>query len=269
MTHWKAVHRPLYAALACALHDSRFKGRFVSWDLAKTLCDRISPDGFITKQFTAVDAFKGIDDNISFDVNNALNDDERAEIGCVEGTVMRLVKNIRVGPDKSVHYVGCFGPDDSIPNKTDVVNNAVLDMNERTSVRGGQRLVIPDGVHEAFDCYARAKFATITAVVDDAPKIKRTQQQKQQIDYAKKKRPNTADAPHPEPTREEEIQELRTSLGENVLKRRNVDATIESVLRRLKELECNVIEGKKERLHYIMPNGRGGSIDIHPECGVI
>ena len=269
MTHCKAVHHPLHAALACALHDSRFKGRFVSWDVAKTLCYRICPDGYITKQFSVVNSFKGIDDNISFDVYNALNDDERAEIGCAEGTVMRLVKNIRVGQNKSVHFVGCFGPNDAIPNKSDVVKNVDLDANERTSVRGGQRLVIPDGVQEAFNCYAREKFATVTAAVDNATKIKRTQQQKPQIDNSKKKRPNTADAPRPAPTREEEIQQLRTSLGENVLKRRNVDATIESVLRRLKELECDVIEGKKERLHYIMPNGRGGSIVIDPDCGVI
>ena len=138
MTHWKAVHRPIHAALACALHDSRFKGRFVSWDVAKTLCDRICPDGYITKQFTVVNAFKGIDDNISFDVYNALDDDERLEIGCAEGTVMRLVKNIRVGRDKSVHFVGCFGPNDAIPNKSDVVNNVDLDANERMWVRGGE-----------------------------------------------------------------------------------------------------------------------------------
>eukprot|EP00956_Cyclotella_meneghiniana_P013584 scaffold19721_cov38-Cyclotella_meneghiniana.AAC.2 len=269
MTHWKAVHRPIHAALACALHDSRFKGRFVSWDDAKKLCDRICPDGYITKQFSVVNAFKGIDDNISFDVYNALNDDERLEIGCAKGTIMQLVKNIRVGQNKSVHYVGCFGPNDAVPNKSDFVNNVVLDTNERTSVRGGQRLVIPDGVQEAFDCYARAKFATITAAVDNAPKIKRTQQQKPQINNSKKKRPNTADAPRPAPTREEEIQQLRTSLGENVLKRCIVDATIESVLRRLKELECDVIEAKKEQMHFIMPNGRGGSIDIDPDCGVI
>eukprot|EP00956_Cyclotella_meneghiniana_P017276 scaffold27981_cov37-Cyclotella_meneghiniana.AAC.7 len=150
---------------------------------------------------------------------------------------MRLVKNIRVGQNKSVHYVGCFGPKYAVPNKSDVVNNVDLDVNERRSVRGGQRLVIPDGIQEAFDCYTRAKFGTITAAVDNAPKIKRTQQRKPLVDNAKKKRPNTADAPHPAPTREEEIQQLRTSLGDNILKRRNVDATIESVLRRLKELE--------------------------------
>ena len=130
---------------------------------------------------------------------------------------MRLVKNIRVGRDKSVHFVGCFGPNDTIPNKSDVVSNVDLDMNERTSVRGSQRLVIPDGIQEAFDCYARAKFGTITAAVDNAPKIKRTQPRKPLVDNAKKKRPNTADAPHPAPTREEEIQQLRTSLGDNIL----------------------------------------------------
>ena len=137
----------------CSLSYSHRRGlRFarlallVSLDVAKTLCDRICPDGYITKQFTVVNAFKGIDDNISFDVYNALNDDERAEIGCAEGTIMRLVKNIRVGQNKSVHYVGCFGPNDAVPNKSDVVNNVDLDANERTSVRGGQRLVIPDGI---------------------------------------------------------------------------------------------------------------------------
>eukprot|EP00956_Cyclotella_meneghiniana_P031905 scaffold85518_cov22-Cyclotella_meneghiniana.AAC.2 len=246
-----------------------FKGRFVSLDLAKTLCDRICPDGYITKQFSVVNAFKGIDDNISFDVCKALDDDDRVEIGCAEGTVMQLVNNIRVSRDKSVHYVGCFGPNYAVPNKSDVVNDVGLDANERISVRGGQRVMIPGGVQEAFNRYARERFATITAAVDNAPKIKRTQQRKPLIDNAKKKRPNTADAPRPAPSREEEIQQLRTSLGDNILKRRSVDSTIESVLRRLKELECDVIEGKKEKLHFIMPNGRGGSIDIDPDCSVI
>ena len=39
-------------------------------------------------------------------------------------------------------------------------------------------------------------------------------------------------------------------------------------MRCLSELNCDVIEGKKERINYIMANGKGGSIEIHLDCGV-
>ena len=96
MSYWKAPHRPLHAALACALHDSRYKGRFFSWDAALTVCSIIAPDGYTAKQHSLINALKGVEDSVTFDIYNALNESARAEIGCVEGTVMRLMKNIRV-----------------------------------------------------------------------------------------------------------------------------------------------------------------------------
>ena len=57
---------------------------------------------------------------------------------------MRLVKNIGVGQNKPVHYAGFFGPNDAIPNKSDVVTNDLDD-------QGGRPLVIPVGMQEAFD----------------------------------------------------------------------------------------------------------------------
>lgn len=98
MTHWKAVHCPHHTALA-------WEDYFVSWEVARALCGLISPDGYTTtKQFSVVNTFKGIANNISFDVYNALDYDEWVEISCEKGTVMRLVKNIGVGQNKPVHY---------------------------------------------------------------------------------------------------------------------------------------------------------------------
>eukprot|EP00956_Cyclotella_meneghiniana_P004895 scaffold6049_cov35-Cyclotella_meneghiniana.AAC.1 len=40
-------------------------------------------------------------------------------------------------------------------------------------------------------------------------------------------------------------------------------------MRRLRELDANVVEEDKKRLNYIMPDGRGGALDFDPNCGVI
>eukprot|EP00956_Cyclotella_meneghiniana_P030388 scaffold76306_cov40-Cyclotella_meneghiniana.AAC.4 len=138
---------------------------------------------------------------------------------------MQLLKNIGVGQNKLVHNANCFGPNDAIPNKSDVVN----DFSEGRSV--SERSLPPSPLLQT---------------------MSNIQQQKTHIDNAKTKHPNTTNAPRPAPTpiRDEEIQQLRASLGDNILKRRNIDATIESVMKCLKDLECDVIEGKKEQLHY-------------------
>ena len=61
----------------CTTRASNFKDYFVSWEVARALCGLISPDGYTTtKQFSVVNTFKGIANNISFDVYNALDYDE-------------------------------------------------------------------------------------------------------------------------------------------------------------------------------------------------
>ena len=126
MTHWKPAHAPLHAALACALHDPRFKGRYVTWDVARTICDGISPDGFTTKQFSVTNSFKGVDDDVPFDIYNKVDATARKDLECEAGTVMRVMKNIRLGKNTTVHYVGCFGPDDTVPKKSDVIQDVDL-----------------------------------------------------------------------------------------------------------------------------------------------
>ena len=230
MSYWKAPHRPLHTALACALHDSRYKGRFVSWDAALTVCSIIAPEGYTAKQHSLINALKGADDSVTFDIYNALNESARAEIGCVEGTVMRLMKNIRVSKTGRCHYVGVFGPEDAVPTETDMIAIAKSDSNsnnnERLSARGERRLVIPGGVQAEYNEYAKLKFHHASLPPENAQTKPKRTQQKPQRDEAKKKRPNTADAPRPAPNREEEIEQLQASLADLLLQRRKIESSI-------------------------------------------
>eukprot|EP00956_Cyclotella_meneghiniana_P009746 scaffold13523_cov39-Cyclotella_meneghiniana.AAC.2 len=130
---------------------------------------------------------------------------------------MRLVKNIGVGQNKPVHYAVFL--DQMMQSPT----NLMLLL---TTWMIGER-----------DVYHRHRRCT------QCPIYTHIQQQKTHIDNTKTKHPNTANAPRPAPTpsREEEIHQLWASLGDNILKRRNIDATIESVLKCLKDPECIIL----------------------------
>ena len=48
MSYLRSEHAPLYTLLACVLWDEKYRGRFVSFDTAKSICDVMAPDDYIT-----------------------------------------------------------------------------------------------------------------------------------------------------------------------------------------------------------------------------
>lgn len=69
----------------------RYKGQFVTGDLASKIIDRLSPDGCLTKKYTVPNTFGKGGDSLNYVIHTAFGVDV-ASIGSVEGTVLAIRK---------------------------------------------------------------------------------------------------------------------------------------------------------------------------------
>ena len=80
-------HAPARALLACALHDERFRGTFVSLDTAKTICNALSPDGYVATDALLSKAFRGSGDSVDLELQLILKGDDATLLECAESAV--------------------------------------------------------------------------------------------------------------------------------------------------------------------------------------
>ena len=74
-------HAPVRAVLACALHDDRFRGTFVSLETAKTICNALSPGDYIATDASLCNAFKGSGESLDLELQLILKDDDANLLG--------------------------------------------------------------------------------------------------------------------------------------------------------------------------------------------
>ena len=115
MSFLRPDHAPLHALLACVLWDEKYRGRFVSFETAKSICDAMAPSGFITNKNSLSNALKCRDDSIEWPVFDSLSTEEKAAIEYTDGVKLMIRKNLRFGKTGRSSVVGCFGPNHAIP----------------------------------------------------------------------------------------------------------------------------------------------------------
>jgi hypothetical protein len=135
-------HAPARAVLACALHDERFRGTFVSLETAKTICNALSPGDYVATDAALCNVFKGSGDSVDLELQLILKHDDATLLGCSESAVLAIRKGRR-GREERLTVIGCFDSPENIPNDEDIVVSAVDADIQRYSFRGENRLNIP------------------------------------------------------------------------------------------------------------------------------
>eukprot|EP00956_Cyclotella_meneghiniana_P005893 scaffold7723_cov35-Cyclotella_meneghiniana.AAC.3 len=115
MSYLRTEHAPLYTLLACVLWDEKYRGRFVSFATAKSICDVMAPDDYITGKNSLSTALKCGDDAIDWPVFGSLSPEEKTAIEYADGTKLVIRKNLRCGKNGRANVVSCFGPDHAVP----------------------------------------------------------------------------------------------------------------------------------------------------------
>jgi hypothetical protein len=257
-------HAPARAVLACALHDERFRGTFVSLETAKTICNALSPGDYVATDAALCNVFKGSGDSVDLELQLILKHDDATLLGCSESAVLAIRKGRR-GREERLTVIGCFDSPENIPNDEDIVVSAVDADIQRYSFRGENRLNIPSTTLHVFHQYAKSRFTNTTGDVIQP------QQPKQ------KKRRHTSPRPaaidneaRPAQQREEEIQELMASLDANCAQIRDLAAANAQMQLRLDEL--NAIEFAKPKtvpMVYTLPDMKSGTIEVDFDRGVV
>ena len=226
-------HAPVRAVLACALHDDRFRGTFVSLETAKTICNALSPGDYIATDASLCNAFKGSGESLDLELQLILKDDDANLLGCSESAVLAIRKGRR-GIEERLTVIGCFDSPDNIAHGDDIVVSAVDADIQRHSFRGGNQLNIPSSTLHTFHQYAKSRFVKTT---DDVPQLNQPKQKKRRHESP---RPAPDNETRQAQQRDDEIKQLKASLNTNCAQIRDLAAANARMQQRLNEL--NVIE---------------------------
>ena len=120
MSYLRLEHAPLHTLLVCVLWDEKYLGRFVSFDTAKSICDVMAPDDYITGQNSLTTAFKCGDDAIDWPVFGSLSPEEKSAVEYVDGIKLVIRKKSSeityvLAKTGRASVVGCFGPNHAVP----------------------------------------------------------------------------------------------------------------------------------------------------------
>ena len=210
MSYLRPEHAPLHTLLACVLWDEKYRGRFVSFATAKSICDVMAPDDYITGKNSLSTALKCGDDAIDWPVFGSLSPEEKTAIEYADGTKLVIRKNLRCGKNGRANVVGCFGPDHAVPElRGSDQLMAFAAGGERSSVRGEYN--IPSAVMDKYNEYARSRFNRINESLPSRARP-RPKSANSSSAAAKRTRPNTADAPPAALDKEAEIVKLKSDL---------------------------------------------------------
>eukprot|EP00956_Cyclotella_meneghiniana_P013077 scaffold18726_cov48-Cyclotella_meneghiniana.AAC.3 len=265
MSYLRSEHAPLYTLLACVLWDEKYRGRFVSFNTAKSICDIMAPDDLITGKNTLSTALKCGEDAIDWPVFDSLSTDEKTTIEYRDGVKLVIRKNLRFLKDGRASVVGCFGPDHAIPKlRGSHELMAFASGGERSSARGAYN--IPSAVMDKYNEYARSRFKQINESLPPRARP-RPKSANTSTTAAKRTRPNTADAPPAALDKDAEMAMLKSELDSEMLKRRQIDASIVAKVSRLKALGGGEsTTNSTEKMYYILGDCAGEmSIDTERE----
>ena len=256
-------HAPVRAVLACALHDDRFRGTFVSLETAKTICNALSPGDYIATDASLCNAFKGSGESLDLELQLILKDDDANLLGCSESAVLAIRKGRR-GIEERLTVIGCFDSPDNIAHGDDIVVSAVDADIQRHSFRGGNQLNIPSSTLHTFHQYAKSRFVKTT---DDVPQLNQPKQKKRRHESP---RPAPDNETRQAQQRDDEIKQLKASLNTNCAQIRDLAAANARMQQRLNEL--NVIEIAKPKtvpMVYTLPDMKSGTIQVDLDRGVV
>eukprot|EP00956_Cyclotella_meneghiniana_P024742 scaffold50100_cov36-Cyclotella_meneghiniana.AAC.2 len=216
----------------------------------------MAPDGLITGKTTLSTALKCGEDAIDWPVFDSLSMDEKTAIDCRDGVKLVIRKNLRFGKAGRVSVVGCFGPDHAIPKlRGSHELMAFASGGERSSVRGAYN--IPSTVMDQYNIYARSRFKRLNESLPPRARP-RPKSANTSTTAAKRTRPNTADAPPAALDKEAEMAMLKSELDSEMLKRRQIDASIVAKLSRLKALGGGEsTTNSTEKMYYILGDCAG------------
>eukprot|EP00956_Cyclotella_meneghiniana_P026474 scaffold57319_cov35-Cyclotella_meneghiniana.AAC.1 len=269
MSYLRSEHAPLHTLLACVLWDEKYRGRFVSFNTGKSICDVMAPDDYITGQNYLSTALKCGDDAIDWPVFGSLSPEEKTAIEYRDGVKLVIRKNLRFGKNGRASVVGCFGPDHAIPElRGSHELMAFAAGGERSSVRGEYN--IPSAVMDKYNEYARSRFKRINESLPPRARP-RPKSANTSSAAAKRTRPNTADAPPAPLDKEAEIVKLKSDLESEMLQRRQIDASIVATVSRLKALGDgggDPTADRVEKMYYILGDC-AGEIDVNTDRDVI
>ena len=116
-------HAPVWALLACALHDPRFRGRLISPDTALTICNSLAPNNNLAAENTLVNVLKGSDNAADVDLSIFLKGDA-VILGCSDSSVLAIQKARRTdGGREQLSAIGYFESPESVPIDAVVCSN--------------------------------------------------------------------------------------------------------------------------------------------------